>query len=303
VLSTSRIASLMLTSILVFSFPAARGAAVAIYSASLNTTNNRITITGANFSPSGLAPAVALGNTTLALVSFTNHRTVAQSPTGFAAGSYSLTLTNSNSQTGTFSVTLGAVGPTGPQGPAGPQGSTGPAGPQGATGPTGARGPRGTPGAPGAPSILAGYCVLSGAVAQGTVGVFNGLAALGNLGGTGCFNGLNPASPPQPGGVNLTLGLPMPSGGVLKNLTLVGYSVQSGASFQIQVQVWVNFVATNMACTMTVATLFQTTSCSDPVDTVNVNPADTVSVVMTAVSPGGTQGVSAPAMYVSLEKQ
>jgi hypothetical protein len=80
---------------------------------------------------------VVFASTTLALTKFTNHTAVAQLPTGFAPGSYSLTVTNSNSQKATLSVTLGAVGPTGPQGPMGPQGATGPQGPAGPTGPQG----------------------------------------------------------------------------------------------------------------------------------------------------------------------
>jgi len=87
---------------------------VTIYSTTVNATVSRVTITGTNFSPTGLAPKVAFATTTLGLVSFTNKKVVAALPAGFAAGSYSLTVTNSNSQTGTFAVTLGAVGPTGP---------------------------------------------------------------------------------------------------------------------------------------------------------------------------------------------
>jgi len=121
-----------------------------IFSAAVNTTNNRITITGSNFSPSGLAPTVVFAHTTLALVSFTNQKLVATLPAGFAAGSYSLTVTNSVPQTGTFGVTLGAVGPTGPQGPAGPAGAQGPAGPAGAQGPAGPAGPQGPSGPQGA---------------------------------------------------------------------------------------------------------------------------------------------------------
>jgi hypothetical protein len=141
-LSTSRIALLVLPSILVLR-PPPTSAAVAIYSTIVNTTNNRVTITGANFSPAGLAPKVVFSTTTLTLVSFTDHSAVAQLPTGFAAGSYSLTVANSDSQTATFSVTLGSVGPAGP---AGPQGLTGAAGPTGATGPQGPAGPQGNTG-------------------------------------------------------------------------------------------------------------------------------------------------------------
>src|SRR5580700_6788844 len=103
----------------------AASTAPAIYSTVVNTSNNQITITGQNFSPSGLAPTVAFAHTALLLASFTDQVAVATLPAGFAAGSYSVTVTNSNSQTAALSVTLGAVGPVGPIGPAGPQGPSG----------------------------------------------------------------------------------------------------------------------------------------------------------------------------------
>jgi hypothetical protein len=89
---------------------------------------------------------VVVANTTLALASFTNRTVIAKLPAGFGAGSYSITLTNSSSQIGTFDATLGAVGPVGAQGPAGPLGAQGPAGPQGAVGPQGPAGPQGVVG-------------------------------------------------------------------------------------------------------------------------------------------------------------
>jgi len=123
----------------------AASTAPAIYAAAVNTSNNHITISGKNFSPSGLAPTVVFATTTLTLVSFTDQKLVATLPAGFPAASYSLVVVNSNSQVATFSVTLGAVGPTGPAGP------TGAAGPQGPPGPSGAPGSPGAPGTPGAP--------------------------------------------------------------------------------------------------------------------------------------------------------
>src|SRR5215469_16312552 len=51
----------------------ARGATTPnIFSAVVNYSNHRMTITGQNFSPSGLAPKVSLANIQLTLVSFTN---------------------------------------------------------------------------------------------------------------------------------------------------------------------------------------------------------------------------------------
>jgi hypothetical protein len=152
-----RVASFVIASMFLAA-PAWGATAPIIFSAVVNTTNNRITINGSNFSPSGLAPTVVFATTTLTVLSFTNHSAVAHLPAGFAAGSYSLAVTNSVPQTGTFGVTLGAVGPTGPQGPtgpaglqgpAGPAGAQGPAGPQGATGPQGGQGPTGPQGPPG----------------------------------------------------------------------------------------------------------------------------------------------------------
>jgi hypothetical protein len=118
-------------------------AAPVVYSTVVNTSNNEIAISGNNFSPTGLAPKVIFAHTAVSVVSFTNRTIAAQLPTGYAAGSYSLIVTNSNSQSGAFTVTLGAVGPVGPQGPQGVAGPTGPAGPQGLQGPTGPQGPPG----------------------------------------------------------------------------------------------------------------------------------------------------------------
>lgn len=128
--------------------------AIAIYSAVVNASNNHVTISGKNFSPSGLAPTVVFATTTLTLVSFTDQKVVATLPNGFTAASYSLVVVNSNSQVATFSVTLGAVGPSGAPGPAGPTGAQGPAGPTettGTQGPAGPQGPAGATGATGAP--------------------------------------------------------------------------------------------------------------------------------------------------------
>lgn len=140
----------------------------AIFTAVINSSSSQITITGQNFSPAGTAPTVTLVPARLTLVSFTNQNIVANVPTGFAPGSYLLVVTNSNSQTGGFDVTLGNAGPPGAPGPAGPQGATspqgaagpagaqgpaGPAGPQGAAGPPGPTGPVGSQGPPGPPGL------------------------------------------------------------------------------------------------------------------------------------------------------
>jgi hypothetical protein len=115
----------------------------AIYSTVVSLSNNQITISGTNFSPAGLAPTVTFAHTTLTVVSFTNVSLVSKLPAGYSAGSYPLTVTNSNNLTGTLSTTIGTQGPVGPQGPAGSQGPRGGTGPQGPAGHKGRRGPSG----------------------------------------------------------------------------------------------------------------------------------------------------------------
>lgn len=128
-----------------------------IVSTTINPTLTELTITGSGFSPTSLAPTVALGATSLSIISFSDTRIVASLPTNEPAGSYELSVTNSagSAKTDTFGVTLGAVGATGPTGPQGPSGFNGAQGPQGARGPqgsdgaVGAQGPTGPTGATG----------------------------------------------------------------------------------------------------------------------------------------------------------
>lgn len=82
--------------------------ALAIERAAADYANNRISITGSNFSPDGLPPAVVLANSTLALVTFTNQNAVVNLPAGLAPGSYVLTVTNSHRQTAQYRITLEA---------------------------------------------------------------------------------------------------------------------------------------------------------------------------------------------------
>ena len=268
----------------------------------VNSPKSQLTIEGNNFSPSGLAPTVVFAHTPLVLASFTNEKAVAQLPTGFGAGTYSLTVTNSSSQSAAFSVTLGAVGPTGPQGPTGPRGLAGPAGAQGPLGPTGAQGPagpQGSPGAAGTPAILAGSCD-GAAASSAAVGLFSGFGSPGIYPPGVCFTG------PLPGDTSgNNIGLPLPSGGILQNLTLVAYFVGNPpvTSFQVEAQVWINFAETNLSCTITVpSTGFQQASCSDMLDTVAVNAGDLLSVAMTTPVPVNAE-VQFLNMAVSLEKQ
>lgn len=72
---------------------------------------NRVTLTGSNFSPAGVAPTVAFESAPLALVSFTNQSAAVSLPAGLGAGSYLLAVTNSNHRTGVYRMTLEAAPP------------------------------------------------------------------------------------------------------------------------------------------------------------------------------------------------
>jgi hypothetical protein len=302
VLNQVRITSLLIASMFL-AVPIWSATTPLILSTIVNNSTHQITITGGSFSPAGTAPTVALDNTTLVLVSFTNQTVLAKLLTGLKAGSYRLSLTNSNNQTATFTVTIGAVGPTGPQGPIGPQGPAGPAGVQGPPGPTGAQGP---PGAPGSPAILSGSCwfgaTFPGPSSPPVHGLFVGLGGTVNPNPDfGCFNGNNPADT-----TGINAGVPMPSPGVLKNLTVVGYynrGTNPSCPASVQVQVWVNSIATNLACTADFTIVDQKTSCSDLVDTVIVTTQDTVSAAMTGTDTCPGSPPSLTSMTVSLEKQ
>lgn len=108
---TSKAISLLLLA-LIGALTVSATAVPVVYSAVVNTSNNQLAISGNNFSPTGVGPRVTLAQTGLSLVSFTNRSIVAQLPTGLAAGSYSLIVTNNAKQTGSFNVTIGAVGPS-----------------------------------------------------------------------------------------------------------------------------------------------------------------------------------------------
>jgi len=280
----------------------AASTAPVIYSAVVNTSTKSVTITGNNFSRSGHAPKVVLATTTLTLVSFTNQKLVATLPAGIPAGSYSLIVESSNTQAATFSVTLGALGPTGPQGPAGATGAPGATGAQGMQGVQGVQGPQGVPGTPGSGTIFNGYCIQGSTIAPAN-GVFSGVGLLVGIGSplptNSCFNG---ASPTDANGD--VVGALMPSPGTLRNLymtTPLAYLGKEGTPASIQVQVWVNSVATNLTCTVGSADAIYPgipLSCQDTADAVSVNAGDMVSVTMT----GTAVGVYT-VMLVSFEKQ
>jgi len=84
---------------------------LAVVSATVDYAANRVTLTGSNFSPAGVAPTVAAESATLTLVSFTNQSAAVILPAGWASGSYLLAVTNSNHQTGVYRMTLEAAAP------------------------------------------------------------------------------------------------------------------------------------------------------------------------------------------------
>jgi hypothetical protein len=79
-----------------------------ISSAVVDYEAHQVNITGSNFSPAGLPPTLAFARSPLTLVSFTDQSAAATLPAVFSPGSYLLAVTNSNHETGTFSVTLKA---------------------------------------------------------------------------------------------------------------------------------------------------------------------------------------------------
>ena len=114
-----------------------------VNSVTVNYSSNIVTVNGSGFLPATTAPTVSFNTTKLTLVSDTNTKIVAHLPGGIAAGTFNLTVTNSETKTFTFDVTYGAAGPEGPAGPNGAQGAQGPPGPAGPAGPTGPQGPSG----------------------------------------------------------------------------------------------------------------------------------------------------------------
>ena len=143
----------------------AAAAVPSISSAVVDYAKNRIVIAGKNFSPAKTAPTVSLAGTQLTLVSFGNTKISASLPASYTPASYTLSVTNSNNQTGSLVVTLGDVGPTGPEGPPGNTGAMGPAGAQGPAGAAGAQGPQGPPGTPGAAGPLGASALNQRAIA------------------------------------------------------------------------------------------------------------------------------------------
>jgi collagen triple helix repeat protein/IPT/TIG domain-containing protein len=109
----------------------------------INYQKNEVTINGAGFEPAKAAPVVRLNGAALTLDSVSKAEIVATLPAKTPAGTYTLTVVNSEGGSTVFDLTYGA---TGPQGPIGPQGAAGPAGAAGAPGSKGAQGAVGPPG-------------------------------------------------------------------------------------------------------------------------------------------------------------
>ena len=114
-----------------------------VNSVTVSYSSNEVTVNGSGFLPANAAPAVLFNNTNLTLLSDTNTKIVAHLPGGVTAGTFNLTVTNSENNKFTFDVTYGSTGPEGPAGHNGAQGAQGPSGPAGPAGPTGPQGPSG----------------------------------------------------------------------------------------------------------------------------------------------------------------
>jgi|HubBroStandDraft_1064217.scaffolds.fasta_scaffold279573_1 hypothetical protein len=140
----------------------------------ISYNSNEVTVNGSGFLPAKSAPTVLFNNTKLTLVSDTNTKIVAHLPASVTAGTFNLTVTNSESNKFTFDVTYGAIGP---EGQAGPAGATGAQGSPGPSGPAGPAGPQGSPGG----VLYSSVAQMTNAGVPGQTGRFS-TAILPNLG-------------------------------------------------------------------------------------------------------------------------
>ena len=117
-------------------------------------------------------------------------------------GDYLLTVSTGNGagQTGTFDLTIGAVGNQGPPGPPGPQGPIGPAGPEGPAGEQGVAGPAGPPGEDGAQGIAGPAGPAGPEGPAGEQGVAGPAGPPGEDGAQGIAGPAGPAGPEGPAG-------------------------------------------------------------------------------------------------------
>jgi hypothetical protein len=109
----------------------------AVNKGTINYGNYQVTLTGSGFEPATAAPTVTFNGASLKIDSFTNTQVVATLPANTPAGTFTVTVKNSEGQSGSFDLTYGATGPQGAQGLDGPKGATGATGPQGPKGNTG----------------------------------------------------------------------------------------------------------------------------------------------------------------------
>lgn len=186
--------------------------------------DDNLSISGQNFD-NGDSPTVSLSGVGELMVTQSNSSMIVASfPAGsLADGDYLLTISTGPEpgQTGSYNLTIGAVGNQGPPGPQGPQGETGPegpqgpqgdAGPQGETGPQGPQGETGSQGEMG-PQGLQGEIGPVGPAgpmgANGQDGAPGAVGPQGPQGDTGAAGADGVAGPMGPAGAD---GLPGPMG-------------------------------------------------------------------------------------------
>lgn len=148
-----------------------------------------------------------------------------------------------------------------------------------------------------ASAILTGQCI---ATTPNNVTTDAWLADLGNhLTNPVCWSGLNPNDN----------GVPLPSGGILKNLAVSARYSDGGstpASWPTSVTVYVNGSVTALTCSLSLSggTSTPTTiNCSDTTHTVSVNAGDVIAVKM-STSGVTCSGTSCPSLSIdaALEK-
>ncbi len=85
----------------------------AVTSVTVDYVDNKLTIDGSNFSPTGGMPTVTFAGNSELVLSYTNIEVVVSIPSNLAAGTYDLVMANSvaQNQTTNFSVTIGSSGP------------------------------------------------------------------------------------------------------------------------------------------------------------------------------------------------
>ena len=118
----------------------------AVNNGTINYGKNQVTLNGSGFEPAKAAPVVRLNGAALTVDAFSNAEIVATLPAKTAAGTYTLTVVNSDGGSTVFDLTYGSTGPQGPIGPQGAAGAKGPAGAQGTPGAQGTASPQGSQG-------------------------------------------------------------------------------------------------------------------------------------------------------------